>query len=119
MNDLYNQLEHKLEKLERDYSTGGLGFHCNIERFGIPYGTDPEQIGEFFARVSDATEPFAVWHSNQQHDITDLHEMDEDGIESEIVYRIECRDGEAEIYEVEFEIAGEEKILDTSEKGDE
>lgn len=117
--DLYNQLEDQLDKLERDYSTGGLGFHCNIERFGIPYGADPEQVAEFFARISEATEPFVVWHSNQEHHITDLHEMDEEEMESEVVYRIECRDGEAEVYEVEFKRTGEEKIVDTSEKGDE
>lgn len=119
VNDLYNQLEDKLEKLEQDYSTGGLGFHCNIERFGIPYGTDPQQIAEFFARISEATESFVVWHSNQEHHITDLHEMDEDDMDSESVYRIECRNGEAEIYEIEFERAEEGKIVETSEKGDE
>lgn len=108
--DLFQNVEKALDMQERDYSTGGLGFFCNIERFGIPYGTDPEQILEFFARVSEATEPFVVWHSNKEHDFTDLHDMDRDDIESEVVYRIECRDGEGEIYKVEFERVGEEKI---------
>lgn len=114
--DLYNQIEDELEKAERDHSTGGLGFFCNIERFGIPYGTAPEKVLNFYARLSEATEPFVVWHSNKEHDFTDLHDMDKNDIESEVVYRIECRDGEGEIYKVEFERSGEEKIADVDKE---
>jgi hypothetical protein len=78
----------------------------------MPYGTDPEQILGFFARVSEATEPFVVWHSNKEHDFTDLYDMDSNGIDSEVVYRIECRNGEGEIYKVAFEQVEEEKVTD-------
>lgn len=113
--ELYEEVEKELEDLERTNSTGGLGFFCNIERFGIPYGRSPSQVLEFFARVSRATEPFVVWHSNQEHDFTDLYDMDREDLESEVVYRIECRDGSGEIYKVEFEHAGEEKITELQE----
>lgn len=117
--DLYNKIEEELEKAERDFSTGGLGFFCNIERFGIPYGTDPELILEFFTRISEATEPFVVWHSAKEHDFTDLHDMDLHDIESEVVYRIECRDGEGTIHKIEYEKTGEEQIIDfTADEGD-
>jgi hypothetical protein len=82
--DLFQKVEGALDKQERDFSTGGLGFFCNIERFAIPYGSDPKQILEFFARVSEATEPFVVWHSNKEHDFTDLYDMDSNGIDSEV-----------------------------------
>ena len=120
--DVLRDVKHEVESLEQEYSTGGLGLFCNIERFAIPYGTDPQQILEFYARISEATEPFVVWHSNQEHHPTNLYEMDKDGIEEEVVYRIECRDGQADLYEVEFERAGEEKIEEfrskSTEEGD-
>lgn len=112
VHDLYGKIEKSLDDLERDYSTGGLGFFCNIERFGIPYGTDPKQVLEFYARISEATEPFVVWHANQEHHPTNLFEMDKEEMEREVVYRIECRDGEGKLYEVEFEAAGEKKLAE-------
>jgi len=115
VHNLFHQIEDELEKAERDYSTGGLGFFCNIERFGIPYGTDPTQILEFYARISNATEPFVVWHANQEHHPTNLYEMDMGDTENEVIYRIECRDGKAELYEVEFESVGEEKLESVNE----
>lgn len=109
---LFGKVEEALEEAEKDYSTGGLGYFCNIERFAIPYGTDPQQILEFYARISVATEPFVVWHANQEHHPTNLYEMDRDDRDSESVYRIECRDGEAELYEVRFEAADEKKLAE-------
>lgn len=110
--ELFHRLEDVIEDANKQYSTGGLGFVCNIERFGIPYGTDPLEVLEFFATVSRATEPFVLWHSNKEHDFTDLHDMDLNEIDSEVVYRIECRNGEAELYEVTYEKVEEEKTAE-------
>jgi hypothetical protein len=110
--ELFNEVKETLDRDRRTQSTGGLGYFCNIERFGVPYGTSPEEVLQFFARVSEATEPFVVWHSSKEHDFVDLHDMDANDIGEEVVYRIECRDGEAEMFEVSFERTGEEMIAE-------
>lgn len=101
-----------------DHETGGLGFSYNIERFGIPYGTGKEIVAGFFATISLATDPFVVWHSPIQHNFPDLSMMDRNDKEEEIVYRIECRNGSAELYEVTYKKHSEEVIAEASSEGD-
>lgn len=113
--ELFSKIQEVLDQHRQQYSTGGLGYNCNIERFAIPYGTMPEKIARFFALLSTATEPFVVWHADKENDMPDLGRMDANGIEEETVYRIECRGGEATIYEVTYRRDGEEKLCEVEE----
>ena len=105
-----SQLKKQCRENWIDHETGGLGFKYNIERFGIPYGTGEAEIAEFFATISLATDPFVVWHSPIEHNFPDLSMMDRNDKEEEVVYRIECRDGESTIYEVTYQKESEEVI---------
>jgi len=121
-NEFLNQMKKQCREIWIDHETGGLGFNYNIERFGIPYGTGEAEIAEFFAAISLATDPFVVWHSPIEHNFPDLSMMDRNDKDEEIVYRIECRDGDSTIYEVTYQqeseevIAGSKPPLDLREK---
>ena len=118
VHDLFSRVEEVLDKHREDYSTGGLGYNCNIERFAIPYGTMPERVARLFALISTATEPFVLWHTDKANDMPDLGRMDANSVDEDVVYRIECRDGAAEIHKVTFERTGEEKLVDIDQRED-
>lgn len=110
----YDQIDKEnVERLEKyEYP---LGTSYNISQLAIFY-CGVEEVAKFFKEVSKSTEPFVVWHGDDEITMPFLHSMDYNGVEEETVYRIECRDGSVDVYEVQYEKSGEEVIFSEGEE---
>lgn len=102
-------LRKKIEGHE-DHRTGPIGYGYNIERCGIPYGGENGVWRDLFTRVSEYTDPFAVYHSPLEHEFPDVTDINAD--EPATVYYIECHDGELYLEERTFELTGTEVLVD-------
>lgn len=107
-----NALRKRIEGHE-DYRKGPLGYGYNIERCGIPYGGVNGVWRDLFTRVSEHTEPFALYHSPVEHEFPDVTEIDAD--EPATVYYIECDDGDLYLEERTFELTATDVLVDECE----
>ena len=115
--ELYSALEEQQRQLRKNVTNGGLGLYCNIERFGLAYGTSTEEFLQFFAQISTATEPFVIWHSPREHNPETLYNLDREGKETGKTWRVRAENGEAKVHEITYERKSEEELGSVSLNG--
>jgi hypothetical protein len=105
-------LVEEIEK-HRDWGEAPLGYVFNIERVAIKYNGHDGIWKPLFRAVSEATEPFSVYHSSTSSGFPDVTDF-EDGKES--VYYIEAVDGELYVEEQQFQHVGADRIVEDRDR---